>query len=258
MRRQAQLVVARGSSAAAGGAVPAAGAIPASDRAPDPRARPSRTVSAWSSRVWASSTTSAPSLVGHVAQCVVPGGPGGSLGPALVADLDGATRARVRAPETCTARPRSRHVAGLRLQPVVDDHRPGPQSQLRRLESGRRRSASESAPPEHATSTVVACGRSASAVRAPPPGPWRPPGAACRGLLSRGLWLTQASGSAISFLVGSVLRAGPDRVEAVHADLVDHPADEGRAVLVLAHLGVQAEQPLQHLVQRVAARRGAR
>ena len=35
--------------------------IPARDRAPEPRARPSRTCSAWSSRVWPSSTSSAPS-----------------------------------------------------------------------------------------------------------------------------------------------------------------------------------------------------
>ena len=39
---------------------PKAGRIPCSDRPPEPRARPSSTVSAWSSRVWPSSTCRAP------------------------------------------------------------------------------------------------------------------------------------------------------------------------------------------------------
>lgn len=37
-----------------------AAAMPESERIPEPRARPSRTVSAWSSRVWPSSTAAAP------------------------------------------------------------------------------------------------------------------------------------------------------------------------------------------------------
>ena len=41
--------------------------IPASDRAPEPRARPSSTVSAWSSRVWPSSTAAAPGRLRHLA-----------------------------------------------------------------------------------------------------------------------------------------------------------------------------------------------
>src|SRR5919206_486766 len=38
--------------------------MPASDRAPEPRASPSKTVSAWSSRVWPGSTTPARSPAG--------------------------------------------------------------------------------------------------------------------------------------------------------------------------------------------------
>src|SRR5262249_29256639 len=41
---------------------------------------------------------------------------------------------------------------------------------------------------------------------------------------------------------GEVLGTLPDDVEAAHPGLVDHGADERRAVAVLSHLGVEAEQ----------------
>ena len=50
--------------------------------------------------------------------------------------------------------------------------------------------------------------------------------------------------------VGGVL---PDDVEVGHPDLVDDPADERRAVAVLRHLGVEAEQAAQHLVEHADA-----
>ena len=46
-----------------------------------------------------------------------------------------------------------------------------------------------------------------------------------------------------------MLGALPDRVEVGHADLVDDAADELRAVAVLRHLGVEAEQPAQEPVE---------
>ena len=54
-------VVARQRRAAVGRSGRTARRMPASDRPPEPRARPSSTVSAWSSRVWPSSTSAAPS-----------------------------------------------------------------------------------------------------------------------------------------------------------------------------------------------------
>ena len=71
--------------------------------------------------------------------------------------------------------------------------------------------------------------------------------------IRRGRGRSSVAASAISALVGSVSRRGPDRVEAVDADLVDDGADEGRAVDVLAGLGLEAEQPAQQPVERVAA-----
>ena len=56
--------------------------MPASARAPEPRARPSSTCSAWSSRVWPSSTAPAPSRRRGGLEGGEPGGPGGLLGPA--------------------------------------------------------------------------------------------------------------------------------------------------------------------------------
>ena len=53
--------VARRGRAAGAGSGRGPAAIPASERAPEPRASPSSTVSAWSSRVWPSSTAAAPS-----------------------------------------------------------------------------------------------------------------------------------------------------------------------------------------------------
>ncbi len=53
--------------------------IPASDRAPEPRASPSSTVSAWSSRVWPSRTAAAPCRRGGVVERRVAGGPRGGL-----------------------------------------------------------------------------------------------------------------------------------------------------------------------------------
>ena len=54
-------------------------------------------------------------------------------------------------------------------------------------------------------------------------------------------------------LGGQVGRLGPDRVEALHADLVDGGAHEDGAVAVLRHLLVQPQQPAQQPVERADA-----
>ena len=56
--------------------LPRAGRMPARDRVPEPRARPSSTCSAWSSRVWPSRIASAPQLRRRGFECGMPGVPG--------------------------------------------------------------------------------------------------------------------------------------------------------------------------------------
>ena len=63
------------------------GRMPAIERPPLPRVRPSSTVSAWSSRVWPSSTRRAPNRLGDLLEHGVAGLAGGGLG-SLAAALD--------------------------------------------------------------------------------------------------------------------------------------------------------------------------
>ena len=132
---------------------PAAGAIPASDRAPEPRARPSSTVSAWSSRVCASSTTSAPSSAAASAgrrtgrcgrrppgrpRCRPgPGPPGPGRGPARGTARQRARRRRPtlaagrgrRSPPPPAARPRARRTRSpppAPASPRLRSRRPAP------------------------------------------------------------------------------------------------------------------------------------
>ncbi len=108
--------------------------MPASDRPPEPRARPSRTVSAWSSRVCAEQHGHGPVLVGRRVQCRVAGRPGGRLRPAGGADLHRADLDRVEAEGGQRRGNLARALAGAGLQPVVDRHRPGAQPEPRHLE----------------------------------------------------------------------------------------------------------------------------
>jgi hypothetical protein len=76
-------------------------------------------------------------LVGHVAQGVVPRGPGRTLWPAVVTDLYCANMHGIESQRLALlGRPRS-NVSGLDLEPVVHDDRSCGQSQLRRFEGSR-------------------------------------------------------------------------------------------------------------------------
>ena len=84
--------------------------MPASDRVPDPRARPSSTVSAWSSRVWPTSTVAAPSRAADPVKRAVTSSAGSRLGPAVMrrhVDRDtstGSSPSPVSSTATSTAR----------------------------------------------------------------------------------------------------------------------------------------------------------
>ena len=231
--------------------------IPASDRPPDPRARPSSTVSAWSSRVWPSSTTLAPSAGPRPRSSDgVPGLPGGRLGP------DGRRRVDARpGPSTVSSAPRPaiwattpRGALGRAvLQPVVDGRRRRPASRRSRAsntvrgEQGQRVGAAGAGDEHRLAAGVGGAGERApygeadrgdGGVRTGSPSgrgsPRRP------GRRSRPWW----AGSPASC---------PDGVEARPCRPCRRRARTKRgAVAVLRHLGVEAEQPAH------AAGRGCR
>ena len=130
----------RGGCRAAAAAVgPVSGSIPCRLVGPEPRASPSSTVSAWSSRVWASRMRAAPVCGERPVEGGVPGGAGRGLrARRLGVDLARARRApgrgRARAPAAAAA---LGDVGRARLQAVVDDHRAGADS---RRAAPRRRS----------------------------------------------------------------------------------------------------------------------
>ena len=220
---------------------PQARRIPASDRPPLPRARPSSTVSAWSSRVWPSSTTLRAEALRELLEDGVAGLPRRRLGPwpsVLTATravaVSSAPRMAIWATTRTASSAESSRSPWSTVTPTTD------QGRSRASNTAAASRASESAPPEHATSTgwppgsaaPASARRTASRVAATAgSGPWSP----------RGPCVTQAAGSAISALVGRWAGSLPDGVELGHADLVDDAADEAGAVAVLRHLGVQAE-----------------
>ena len=113
-------------------------AMPCRLVAPAPRARPSSTVSAWSSSVWPRRIAAASGIAGGVAQRAVARVARCRLRPAGRADLD-AHHAGLE-PERLGLRRRGG--CGIRrsvLQSVVDGDRGGAQAELRRLERRRRR-----------------------------------------------------------------------------------------------------------------------
>ena len=124
-----------GARAAAGAAVRSRAGIPASERLPLPRASRSSTVSAWSSRVWPSSSAAAPS---RARRRTAPRGARSRAAPSCRGagarqDL-GRVRGRVRRPGGHRVGP----LAGARGPAVVDGQQPGAQPGPRRLEGERR------------------------------------------------------------------------------------------------------------------------
>ncbi len=130
--------------------------IPGSERPPDPRARPSSTVSAWSSSVWPRSTSAGPKCSAIWARAAYLA----SRAPASMprtAGVDGHRdrRGLVDAERPPSAPTTARRVLGRALlQTVVDGHADDrerlPCAPRRRVAAS---SASESAPPEQATSS---------------------------------------------------------------------------------------------------------
>ena len=142
--------------------LPDAAAMPCRLAAPEPRASPSSTVSAWSSRVWPTSTATAPVSATRGIQRRVAGVARGRLGPAGIrrrSDLDTTHQHGIEAEVAGLVRGARRHGGRALLQAVVDDHGAGAQSrsaaprrqsQQRGRESRRRRSARRGA--EHPSS----------------------------------------------------------------------------------------------------------
>ena len=165
--RQAASVTARGTPSSGRRNGPTRGAIPASERVPEPRARPSRTVSAWSSRVWPSSTVD-PVRAASARSAAIAGVPGRRLRAAgrRRRTPTARVRRRHRAPSSWTAAPGG-DVRRAGLEAVVHDDR----GQRARLAVARRRSpraasASESAPPEQATRAAPCHSRCSAACTA--------------------------------------------------------------------------------------------
>ena len=166
--RAAARVVVRRTSAAAAARAGRHRRMPASERAPDPRPRPSSTVSAWSSRVWPSRTgLSACGRAG--AERGLAGAAGGGLDPTGPATSTGAPAPDARArPAVATVPPRVRPTP-----PGAGGRRPTAPHVVRpRTAAAARVRASESAPPEQPTTSGArraAWGRAAQRVVDGPP-----------------------------------------------------------------------------------------
>ena len=121
---------------------------------PEPRASPSSTVSAWSSSVWPSSTSAAPVSAATASSARVARVASGCLGAALARDVDARTTTG-SSPSAARRRAAARGDLG-RGRPAARGRRstaPARSPRARRLERDAAASASESAPPESATST---------------------------------------------------------------------------------------------------------
>src|SRR4051812_34366537 len=226
--------------------------MPARARAPEPRVRPSRTVSAWSSRVCPSSTTWEPNRCATSSSTAYLASRAAASGPWPREDTSTRT-------DTVSSTPRPAICSRTRLACSADPACSPWSTVTPTTCHGRDRaskvaaatSASESAPPEQATSTG-----------------WSPTSTSPRRTASR--TAATAGSSAIADLSavhaahpgGGVADLGlgrqvrglrPDGVEVVHPDLVDDRVHEGGPVAVLRHLGVQAQQPAQHAVEVAGA-----
>src|SRR5665647_76730 len=224
--------------------------IPDRDRAPEPRARPSRTCSAWSSRVWPSMTATAPtrsatsSKARYRASLARAPGPEPDDATWTVTTSTG-SRPRFRhwsAPRPATAEEPSCRPWSTITAPADRPHRGASKATAAA-------SARESAPPLQATSTSppgtiwVSSRRTATRVAAM---------ARCGPVMYRRRSSVDALDPACGVLdllgQGQRLRRGPHRVETVGADPVSDRPDERGPVAVLTHLGLEAEQPPQDLV----------
>ena len=224
--------------------------MPASDRPPEPRTRPSSTVSAWSSRVWPSSTAAASKRAATSPSTAYLACRAAASGPRRRRlDGDPGTDGLVGAERGHLGDDRRRPVGRALLEAVVDgraDHLPGV---LAGLEDGRGEQGegvgAAGAGHQHGGARPTSASSRRTARRTAATAGWRVMAARGRGRprrpgrRSRPWW----GGS----------RGGPDGVELVHADLVDDVADEDRAVAVLRHLGLEAEQPAEQPVEGAGA-----
>ncbi len=197
---------------------PKPGRIPCSDRPPEPRARPRRTVSAWSSSVWPSSTRAAPRCAATSSRTAYRASPGGRLGPRPEPASTWTRAVSVSstpiAASCATTRSAWSAEPGCSPWSTVTPTTRSPS--LWPSKTAAEASASESAPPLQATATTSPgseLGQQRARTGTPDRGDRRVERHSTRA--------TQASGSSISALDGSVSRAGPDGVELLHADLVD-------------------------------------
>src|SRR4051794_22502718 len=226
--------------------------MPATERGPDPRPRPSSTVSAWSSRVWPSATRASPAAAASACKRTVRAAASGppSVPTSTVRTVTGA-RPSLRS-SSAVASARSAEPACRPWSTVTAPAGTPARGASKATAAARAR---ESAPPLQATSTGCA-----ERVR---PGRTAPRNCATAGLGP--LTGSGGDGGPAEDPVDPLLRRGelvdqrqvgralPDTVEALHADEIDDAADEGPPVGVLLHLLLQAQQPAQHAVERAPA-----
>ncbi len=174
----------------------------------------------------------------------VAGMPGGGLRPAVTAHVDADDPAVVGAEREDAAGDGQRPPRRAVLEAVVDDDPRHLVPGVARLErrSPRRAPASRRRPSRRPRPIRGGC-------RPAPPGPPADGGDLRRRAHQPRTRSTQRRGVSISSGVGSRSGCGPDLVEALHPLQGDDRAHERRAVAVLRHLRVQAQQPAQQAVE---------
>src|SRR3954469_7327052 len=228
--------------------------MPAMERGPDPRPRPSSTVSAWSSRVWARAMRAPPSTAAR--RAAERDGGGAASGPP---SRPTSTRTTVTG-----SSPRLRNSSAVRSARAAEpawspwSTVTAPAGRPARGASNAIAAASarESAPPLHATRTgwseALRVGRTALRIRATAgSGPATELLCGDGGTAEHPLHPPLGGGQLLE--AGQVGRALPDAVETLHADQVDDPADEDPALRVLLHLLLEPEEAAEHAVERSTA-----
>ena len=227
--------------------------MPARDRTPLPRASPSSTVSAWSSRVCPSSRT-ASRCSARTASAAYRAIAGGGLGSTVTAGRrrrsgrrQGRSRARAVGP-----RPLRRPASEPSCSPWSTTAAPTSQPALTALEDGcsgqSRRVGAAGAGDDDDRSRLEVGARVAHGA-AYGRNRWVE---STTHIGSRQPWTraTQAAGSPISSLRGRFAGSAHTALKPSMPTLSSDAADEHRAVAVLAQLRVEAEQPPDHLVER--------
>ncbi len=222
--------------------------MPARDRPPEPRARPSSTVSAWSSRVWPSRTTAAEgrsatsSSTAYRASRAAASGPSPAASTRTVAVIvSSAPSAAICSTTRAAWSADPAWSPWSTVTPTTRWSRLWPSKTAARQQGERVGAAAAGHHDRRPGGQLVEHGAYAAAYG-------RDRGVQAHRTPQR-TRVIQASGSPISDLDGRFCGLGPDGVEVVHADLVDDVAHEGGAVAVLRHLGVEAEQPAQDAVE---------